>query len=151
MHCHASGGKLNTHLDYSIHPKLNLQRKINIIIYLNKDWDPSWGGSLGLWSHNPETRQPNELINKIECVFNRAVIFDTTMNSWHGLPDAISCPDNRSRNSLAVYYLCEPEMNADERQKVLFAPTEEQKGDSFIEDLIVKRASSKNASSVYKI
>ena len=33
LHCHKPGGKLNTHLDYNLHPKLNMQRKLNIIIY----------------------------------------------------------------------------------------------------------------------
>ena len=50
-HIHKQGGKLNTHLDYSLHPKLVLQRKINIIIYLNSCWKKNWGGNLGLWGN----------------------------------------------------------------------------------------------------
>ena len=34
LHIHGDGGNLNPHLDYSIHPKIGLQRKINIIVYL---------------------------------------------------------------------------------------------------------------------
>ena len=78
---------------------------------------------------------------KIECKFNRVVIFDTTMNSWHGLPDPVVCPENKSRNSLATYYLCEPSSTASERSKVLYAPTEDQKNNPEILDLINKRAS----------
>lgn len=153
LHCHKAGGKLNTHLDYSMHPKLNLQRKVNIIIYVSKDWDPSWDGALGFWENDSSdgVDKPGKLIRKVDCVFNRAVIFDTTQNSWHGLPDPVLCPDNRSRNSLATYYLCEPPTNVDERAKALYAPAENQKGDEKIAELIKKRASLTDFSKVYKV
>ena len=61
LHIHGTGGELNVHLDYSIHPKLKLQRKLNLIIYLAEDWNNEWGGSLELWSHNTETNKPKEL------------------------------------------------------------------------------------------
>ncbi|NDC96554.1 2OG-Fe(II) oxygenase, partial [bacterium] len=83
-HIHGRGGKLNVHFDYNIHPKLELQRKLNIIIYLTKDWNTSWGGNLEFWSHNKKNNKPKEKIKTIDNVFNRAVIFDTTQNSWHG-------------------------------------------------------------------
>ena len=151
LHCHKSGGKLNTHLDYSLHPKLNLQRKVNIIVYVAKDWNPDWNGSLGLWDHDYTTNQPGKLVQSIDCIFNRAVIFDTTMNSWHGLPEPVTCPDGLSRNSLATYYLCEPKSNVDTRGKALYAPSEQQKSDASIYDLIQKRASMNDFSKVYKV
>lgn len=151
LHCHKAGGKLNSHLDYSMHPKLNLQRKLNVIIYISKDWNPDWNGSLGLWSHDEKTNQPGNLENKVDCIFNRALIFDTTMNSWHGLPDPVRCPDNRSRNSFATYYLCEPQTNAASRSKVLYAPSTDQKNDQEILELIEKRASSTEFNKVYRI
>ena len=151
LHCHKRGGKLNTHLDYSIHPKLQMERKINIILYVTKDWNPEWGGGLGLWSHDEQTNQPKDLIQSIDCLYNRAIIFDTTQNSWHGLPNEITCPENISRNSLAVYYTCEPNENTDPRNKALFAPTENQKNDKEILDLIQKRANLNQANTVYRI
>lgn len=150
IHCHGPGGKLNTHKDYSIHPKTGLQRKLNIILYVSKNWEPAWGGSLGLWSNNPDTNQPGKLITNIECVFNRAVIFDTTQNSWHGLPDAIKCPENRSRNSIAVYYNCTPGEDVEQRFKALFAPTEEQQNNQEVMDLIKKRSDLSTFSDYYK-
>ena len=147
-HIHKSGGKLNTHLDYSIHPKLGLQRKLNIIIYLNSNWNENWGGSLGLWG-NKSPKQPGKLIKSIAPKFNRAVIFDTTQNSWHGLPDPIKCPKNEYRKSLAVYYLCDPPEKVSKRGKALFAPSESQKGDKEVLDLIKKRSSVKGANKVY--
>jgi len=149
-HCHRSGGKLNTHLDYSIHPKLALQRKINIIIYISKDWNNIWGGELGLWEHDKDINSCGKLSKTVNCIFNRAVIFDTTQNSWHGLPDPITCPESRTRNSLAAYYVGIPKDSVSERGKALFVPHKEQKEDEKIMDFIQKRSNTKLASSVYK-
>lgn len=147
-HIHSSGGKLNTHLDYSCHPKTTKQRKLNIIVYLNSNWQNNWGGSLGLWGNNSD-QAPGPLVKEISPKFNRAVIFDTTCNSWHGLPVPISCPEGQFRKSLAVYYLTEPEENLDPRGKALFAPTDEQKYDKSVLDLIKKRSNINSAGSVY--
>lgn len=148
-HIHKSGGKLNTHLDYNIHPKLRLQRKLNIIVYLNRDWNPEWGGQLGLWEQSPDTRQPGALIKSVDPLFNRAVLFDTTQNSWHGLPTPINCPEGRTRNSMAVYYLAPAPAASEERGKALFAPTAEQEGNPEVLELIEKRAQTHLAASVY--
>ena len=139
-HMHGRNGKLNVHKDYSLHPKLGLQRKLNLIVYLSKDWDTSWGGGLELWSHDDTTNQPKDKVKEIECVFNRAVLFDTTQNSWHGLPNEITCPENVYRKSLAMYYLTDPEVAVDPRERALFAPTEQQKNDNNVKALIEQRA-----------
>lgn len=148
-HVHKSGGKLNTHLDYSLHPKLQLQRKLNIIIYMNPDWREEWGGALGFWD-NKSSESPGELVKSVWSKFNRAVIFDTTQNSWHGLPDALRCPAEQTRKSLAAYFLCDPPADIDDRGKALFVPTKEQSNDPEILDLIKQRASIDGASSAYK-
>lgn len=138
-HIQPSGGKLNVHLDYSIHPKLGLERRFNFIFYLTPNWDTNWGGNLELWSHDSENNQPKELVKTIENKFNRAVIFDTTYNSWHGFSQPINCPVDVYRKSIAMYYLCEPSENASARGRALFAPTEEQKNDPEIMKLIEQR------------
>jgi hypothetical protein len=137
LHIHGMGGKLNTHLDYSIHPKLGRERRLNLIIYLNPDWQESWGGSLGLW--RDDGGKPGELVKSIAPVFNRAVIFDTT-NAWHGLPEPITCPEGQYRKSLAVYFLCDPREEAATRGRALFAPTEQQAQDREVLDLIDRRS-----------
>jgi hypothetical protein len=139
IHAMGNSGKLNPHLDYNIHPKLGLQRKINLIIYLTKDWDTSWGGAIELWSHDEENNKPKQVEVKIDCTFNRALLFDTTQNSWHGISDQITCPIDKSRNSIAIYYVCEPDIGSEDRNKALFAPTEDQKGDKLVEELIKQR------------
>ena len=147
-HIHSKGGKLNVHLDYSLHPKMDLQRKLNIIIYLNSRWKTNWGGSLGLYD-NKSDQHPGQLISAIEPRFNRAVIFDTSQNSWHGLPQKICCPENEYRKSLAIYYLCKPQQGISDRGKALFSPSEEQRKDESVYELIRKRSSIRSASSVY--
>lgn len=137
LHIHGARGKLNTHLDYSIHPKLGLERRLNLIVYLNPDWDESWGGALGLW--RDDNGKPGELVKTIAPLFNRAVLFDTT-NAWHGLPEPIACPPGQYRKSLAVYYLCDPREGAVERNRALFAPTPEQASDREVLELIERRA-----------
>ena len=100
-HIHKRGGKSNTYLDYSLHPKLKLQRKLNIIIYMNPQWQVDCGGSLRFWG-NDSSEKPGELITSVWSKFNSAVIFDTTQNSWHGLPDPLNCPIDETRKSMAV-------------------------------------------------
>ncbi len=149
LHMHKKGGKLNVHMDYSLHPKLELQRKLNILIYMTKNWDEKWGGSLGLYDNKSE-KEPGQLIKKIFPIFNRAVIFDVTKNSWHGLPEKISCPENITRNSLAVYYLQNPDKSANpKRVKARFAPSPWQEGDKEVLELIEKRSGLESSKSVY--
>lgn len=139
LHIHGRGGKLNVHLDYSIHPKLKLQRKLNLIIYLTEDWDCEWGGSLEFLSHNEEKKRPDKKVVTIDNVFNRAVLFDTTQNSWHGFPKPLSCPEHTYRRSLAVYYLTDPPEDIDPRPRALYAPTKEQENNPEILSLIEER------------
>jgi hypothetical protein len=140
LHIHGKGGKLNVHLDYSIHPKLKLQRKLNLIIYLTENWEYNWGGGLELWSHNVQTNRPDKKIVTVDNVFNRAVLFDTTQNSWHGFPEPLQCPDNTYRKSLAVYYLTDPPEGTDPRPRALYAPSKEQETNPEILKLIENRS-----------
>jgi len=139
-HIHGNQGKINLHYDYSIHPKLFLQRKLNVILYLSKNWDSKWGGNLEFWSHDQQSNQPKEKITTIDVKFNRAIIFDTTQNSWHGFPDPINCPEDVYRKSIAMYYLCEPPANIDQRKRALYSPTKEQSTNQEVLDLIIKRS-----------
>lgn len=148
-HIHANGGKLNPHLDYSIHPSLLLQRKLNLIIYLCEDWKEEYGGHFGLWECDPNTKKAGKLHTELPVKFNRAVIFDTTQNSWHGLSREVSCPANKYRKSLAAYYLCDPPANVDTRSRALFAATEQQRNNKEIEELIEKRSVESSAKAVY--
>jgi len=93
------GGKLGIHADFNRQVKLNLDRRMNLIIYLNKDWKEEYGGCLELWD-----REMKNSVKKILPFFNRAVIFNTTDFAFHGHPEPLNCPEDRSRKSLALYY-----------------------------------------------
>ena len=138
-HIHGTNGKLNIHQDYSIHPKIPMQRKLNIIYHLSRDWDKSWGGSLQLWTHDSKTNQPNVLASTIDVKFNRAVIFDTTQHSWHGFAGQLTCPPGVFRKTLAIYYVQNPDATAEDRYRALYAPSESQKNDPKILKLIEER------------
>jgi len=138
-HIHRKGGKLNVHLDYSIHPKMDLERKFNLIHYLSPDWDQEWGGGLELWSGTH--RKAKTHVKTVDCVFNRAIVFDTTQNSWHGFPDKLTCPEGTYRKSIAMYYLTLPSTSADpDRKRAYYVPSSEQANDPEIAKLIEKRS-----------
>jgi Rps23 Pro-64 3,4-dihydroxylase Tpa1-like proline 4-hydroxylase len=148
-HIHGPGGNLNPHLDYSIHPKLGLQRKINIIVYLSSSYQERFGGHLGFWDCVKGTGAIGQLVKEIEPKFNRAVIFDTTQDSWHGLSRMLVNEEGVVRRSLAVYYLCEPSVGADPRGRALYSPRESQIDDEQIHKLIELRSGISTSLNVY--
>tara|TARA_B110001450_G_C17574583_1_gene462253 strand:+ start:228 stop:1022 length:795 start_codon:yes stop_codon:yes gene_type:complete len=94
------GGFLNIHCDFNKHPKMNLDRRINVLIYLNHDWKDEYGGALELWDKDMKS-----CVQKIKPIFNRMVIFNTTNFSYHGNPDTVKLSDkSKSRKSIALYY-----------------------------------------------
>lgn len=101
LHAHPNKGRLGLHLDYEKHPKLeNKQRRLNIILFMTKNWKEEWNGANELWD-----KDVTECKVKTFPKFNRAIIFKTNEFSWHGLPEIINCPDGVYRKSLAYYYL----------------------------------------------
>ncbi|MFT3808723.1 MAG: 2OG-Fe(II) oxygenase [Micropepsaceae bacterium] len=149
-HMHGEGGNLNPHLDYSLHPKLGLQRKINIIVYLEEGLEDADGGHLGLWEASADRMAPGRLVKEVQPRFNRAIIFDTSQDSWHGMSRALTLKPGKLRKSHAIYYLCRPEGDVDPRQRALFAPRENQMGDKAVEALIRARADVVQSRDVYR-
>lgn len=151
-HIHGRGGNLNPHLDYHVHPKLGLVRKLNLIIYLSSELKPGvHGGHFGLWAHDAAAERPGALAKEVSPRFNRAVLFDTTQNSWHGMSRPLSVPEGVFRKSLAIYYLV-PRTRGDRiaRKRALFAPREHQKDDPRVERIIRLRADLKKSKDVYR-
>lgn len=99
MHESFRGGWLNMHADWTQHPVLPLTRRLNMIVYLNRDWDAAWGGALEL-----RGTEDAGAVAKVEPIFNRAVIFPTTAETLHGFPDPMTCPADRSRKSVSLFY-----------------------------------------------
>jgi hypothetical protein len=99
LHQIERGGYLKIHADFNRHEKLGLDRRLNLLIYLNKDWKDDYGGHLELW-----TPEMDRCAKKVLPIFNRCVVFSTTDFSYHGHPEPLTCPDTRSRKSIALYY-----------------------------------------------
>lgn len=99
LHQIKSGGMLKIHTDFNKHPTLDLDRRVNVLIYLNKNWDQAYGGDLELWD-----REMKLCEKKIQPTFNKMVIFSTNDFSNHGHPEPIKCPKEISRKSIALYY-----------------------------------------------
>lgn len=103
VHMIPNGGKLGVHIDFSRAIFDNSKyRRLNALLYMNKDWAEEYNGHLELWDKNPS--EGGVPIKKILPIFNRLVIFGTKKDSWHGHPTPLTCPDGRYRTSLATYY-----------------------------------------------
>jgi len=99
LHQIMPGGKLAVHADFNKHPRYGLDRRLNALLYLNKDWREEYGGHLELWD-----RGMTRCEEKILPVFNRFMVFGTTDFTFHGHPDPLRCPEGMTRKSLALYY-----------------------------------------------
>ncbi len=100
LHQSTTGGFLNMHADFTVHPhNRKWQRRANILLYLNNDWKPEYGGDLELWSADMK-----ECVEKVSPVANRVLIFTTDATSFHGHPEPMTCPEGVARRSLALYY-----------------------------------------------
>ena len=93
------GGVLKVHVDFNKHKQTGLDRRLNMITYLNQGWTDEYGGHLELWDADMTGCQ-----QRVRPDFNTVVIFATSSHSFHGLPDPVTCPEDLSRRSLATYY-----------------------------------------------
>jgi hypothetical protein len=93
------GGTFAIHTDFNKHIHTMLDNEMVLITYLNKDWDPAYGGALELWS--TETKRP---VHEIQPVFGRSVLLRHSARSFHGHPSPLTAPQGRTRRSVAAYY-----------------------------------------------
>lgn len=93
------GGFLKIHADFNWEPRLRLDRRLNLILYLNRDWKDEYGGHLEFWE-----KDMSRCTAKYAPIFNRAVLFYVADDSNHGHPEPLTCPDDRSRRSVALFY-----------------------------------------------
>eukprot|EP00964_Phaeocystis_antarctica_P024316 scaffold13633_cov64-Phaeocystis_antarctica.AAC.4 len=148
-----------------------MERRLNLIVFLNPGWEESYGGALQLYEAvptepgptegaagggeggggaapadgaAPDAWRPGACTARVLPAFNRAVLFDTTSPSFHGLPEPYAtrgsnprpadpspsraldwvcyshCPADTARRSIALYYLTPPRAAASARSKALF-------------------------------
>jgi hypothetical protein len=99
LHMIPRGGRLAIHADFNTHRKLRLDRRLNLLLYLNYDWKEEWGGALELWDKDVKTKEKAYL-----PIANRVVVFTTTDTAYHGHPEPLTSPKGRYRRSIALYY-----------------------------------------------
>ena len=131
LHQHTPGGKLDMHLDYSIHPVTGKERRVNLIVYFTKDWEEDYGGHIQFWNEDFTKCE-----KKLTPAFNKAMLFRTSDVSYHGLPYPIKCPENNSRKSMAIYYVSDPRSDLTNiRYKAQFRPLPTQPVNDKLEQL----------------
>ena len=123
LHQSIKGAYLNVHVDYNIHPTTQFHRRLNVIIYMNKDWKDEYEGHLELWDL---TENKQELIGKFAPAYNRCVIFETNEISFHGHPKPLNAPNGINRKSIATYYYTETrsENEIAEKHNTIYVNTE---------------------------
>ncbi|MEL6420328.1 MAG: 2OG-Fe(II) oxygenase [Pseudomonadota bacterium] len=99
IHKVANGGHLDIHADFNLHGQMKLERRLNVLIYLNKDWKEEYGGSFEVWDKQMTAKRASFV-----PVFNRMCCFSTGSDTFHGNPEPVNHPDGQHRMSIALYY-----------------------------------------------
>lgn len=131
LHVTGTGGHLDIHADFNHHGVMNLERRLNILIYLNKDWKEEYGGSFEVWGENMEKQ-----VASFAPLFNRMCCFSTSSESWHGNPVPVNHPDGKPRMSLALYYYTATWDDTRKSHTTLFKP---RPGTADAEDKVIAR------------
>jgi hypothetical protein len=117
VHVVGNGGHLDIHADFNHHGHLNLERRLNILIYLNRDWREEYGGSFEVWD-----KDMSEKVASFVPVYNRMCCFNTSSDSWHGNPEPVNHPEGKPRMSLALYYYTATWSDLKRKHTTLFKP-----------------------------
>jgi hypothetical protein len=105
LHQTLRGGHLNIHADFTTHhDHADLARRVNILLYLNRQWPEEWGGKLELWNKDMSACEA-----KVTPAGNRMLVFSTAFDTFHGHPDGLTCPPDQARRSMALYYFTREE------------------------------------------
>ena len=123
LHQSINGAFLNVHVDYNFHPTTKHHRRLNVLVYMNKDWKEEYEGHLELWDLSNDKKT---LLGKYAPEFNRCVIFETNEISFHGHPKELKTPEGVNRKSIATYYYTEtrPESEIGPEHNTIYVNTE---------------------------
>ena len=99
LHESRNGGRFGIHRDFDRHQHTGLNNEMAMMTYLNKDWNPAWGGALELWD-----KHQKHSVASIQPDFNRVVVLCHGPESFHGHPEPMALPEGRVRRSLSTYY-----------------------------------------------
>lgn len=98
IHVTGPHGRLDVHLDFNYSEENDWYRRLNILIYLNPEWDERWGGEVELWD-----REVKVCHQSLAPILNRCVLFETSDISFHGVRPLV-CPPEMVRKSFAAYW-----------------------------------------------
>lgn len=118
LHQGGNGSFLDIHIDFNIHPKKNVHRRLNLLIYLNKDWKPDYNGAMEMWDE-----KMTKCEKEVMCNFNRALIFETSEISYHGYTKALNLPEGVSRKSFFAYFYTHKREGAAKYHDTVFRAT----------------------------
>ena len=123
LHQSTNGAFLNVHVDYNFHPRTKFHRRLNVLVYMNKDWKEEYEGHLELWDL---TNNDRKMLGRFAPTFNRCVIFETNEISFHGHPRPLKTPPNVNRKSIATYYYTasRPAIEISEDHNTIYVNTE---------------------------
>lgn len=99
IHRVGNGGHLDIHADFNLHKPMMLERRLNVLIYLNPNWQAEWGGSFEIWDKEMKGK-----VKSFAPIFNRMVCFSTASDTFHGNPEIVNHPAGDPRLSIALYY-----------------------------------------------
>ena len=122
-HENRAGAVLDPHVDFNYHPSERWHRRLNLLVYLNPEWEAAWGGSLQLYADPRKDAAPAV---SIVPAFNRCVIFETSERSWHAFDRIVQPPDKGhvTRKSIALYFYSRegPADQIAERHSTVYVP-----------------------------
>ncbi|MEM9433514.1 MAG: 2OG-Fe(II) oxygenase [Pseudomonadota bacterium] len=117
IHKTLNGGHLDIHADFNLHVQMKVERRLNVLIYLNKDWQEDWGGSFEIWDKKMTKKEASFV-----PTFNRMVCFSTGSDTFHGNPEPVNHPDGEARQSIALYYYTATWDDTRKSHSTLFKP-----------------------------
>lgn len=137
LHQITRGGKLDIHADHNLSPRTGLDRRLNVLLYLNSGWKDEWKGHLELWNKDMTQCQ-----DRIKPSIGTMVIFSTTDDAFHGHPDPLECPEGVTRKSIALYYWTNgrPEHEKSDPHSTIYKARPQDSKDEKLEQLRQARA-----------
>jgi hypothetical protein len=108
-HENVSGAELDPHIDFNYDSRSGNHRRLNLLLYLNKDWSMDWGGAIELHSNPFGWIDDTNKVKTFNCDFNRCVIFETSERSWHGFRTVAIPPEKYglTRKLISIYLYTE--------------------------------------------
>lgn len=131
IHKTLNGGHLDIHADFNVHPVMRVERRLNVLIYLNEGWQEDWGGSFEIWDNDMTHKMASFVPTR-----NRMVCFSTGSDTFHGNPEPVNHPEGEPRQSIALYYYTATWDDTRKEHTTLFKP---RPGSKDQEDRVIAR------------